>query len=118
MSKKTLRIILLPVIILAATSAAINIRPPARSMPAPVTQSETAQTEATPQPAVSGYRVMLSDGVICLYTLDASGAELDRKIIDYIDVYSLYPSQINTLLAGASFDSREAAAEFIQDLGS
>ena len=118
MSNKTTGKILLPVIILAAIIAMVNIRPAAENISAPSAQSKTAKTEATNAPAVSGYKVMLSDGAVCLYTLDASGAELDRKIIDYIDIYSLYPSQIDTLLAGANFESREAAAEFIQDLGS
>lgn len=118
MSRKTLHKILLPVIMLVATLAAFNIRPVAENIPLPSVQTKTAQTEVATAPAISGYKVMLSDGVVCLYTLDVSGAELDKTIINYIDVYSLYPSQIDTLLAGASFSSREAAAEFIQDLGS
>lgn len=118
MSIKTSAKILLPVIIIAAIIAMVNIRPVAESVPSKPEQTKTVQTEVAPLPAVSGYKVMLSDGAVCLYTLDSSGAELGRKVIDYIDVYSLYPSQIETLLAGASFDSREAAAEFIQDLGS
>ena len=118
MSIKTSSKILLPLIIIAAIIAMVNIRPAAENTPGNPQQIKAAQTEVAPEPAISGYKVMLSDGAVCLYTLDSSGAELGRKVIDYIDVYSLYPSQIETLLAGASFDSREAAAEFIQDLGS
>ena len=118
MSRKTSDKILLPLIIIAAITAMVNIRPAAEGMPSKSEQTKTVQTEVTPAPVISAYKVMLSDGAVCLYELDSSGAELGRKIIDYIDVYSLYPSQIDTLLAGASFDSREAAAEFIQDLGS
>lgn len=118
MSRKTLRLILLSAIILVATSAAINIRPPARSMPAPVLQPITSENKTEVSSTPYSYRVILTDGAICLYTLDASGTELGRKIIDYIDVYSLYPSQIDTLLTGVFFNSKEDAAEFIQDLDS
>lgn len=118
MFKKTLRPVLCAFIAITAISAAVNIRPQAESTPAPINQTEAAETEASPQPEPSGYKVILADGAVCLYALDSSGAELDRKIIDYIDIYSLYDSQREALLAGAQFDSREAAAEFIQDLGS
>ncbi|MBR6523580.1 MAG: hypothetical protein IKT39_03100 [Clostridia bacterium] len=118
MSKNTMRRILLPVIILAATVATVNIRPAAEDLTFSSTETKVVRTELHPASSVSGYKVMLSDGAVCLYTLDSSGNELDRTIIDYIDIYSLYPSQIDMLLAGANFENRESAAEFIQDLGS
>ncbi len=118
MSKKILSAFLITAIFAVALSAMVTIRPVEENVPAPITETKAAETEAVPEPIPTSYKVILKDGAVCLYTIDESGTELSRKIIDYIDIYSLYDSQLEILRSGAVFDSREAAAEFIQDLGS
>lgn len=118
MSNKTLRLILLTIIAILAISGAVNIRPAQEITPPKFEKTSTAEVKAVPVPAQLSYKLMLENGVIYLYTLDSSGSVKEQKPIDYINIYSLYESQINLLLKGVSFDSREAAAEFIQDLGS
>ena len=84
-------------------------------------QSQQHFREASMPPEkgkVYSYLINLENDLIYLTELDSSGATLTRKTIDYINIYSLYPAQLEQLRSGASFDSREAVAEFIQDLGS
>lgn len=77
------------------------------------------ETSLPPDPkTASSYLINLENGLIYLTELDSSGTVLTRKTINYINIYSLYPSQLEQLRTGAVFDNREAAAEFIQDLGS
>lgn len=118
MTKKKFYPVLYIAIFSVAIAALINIRPVPEDLPEPITPIKAATIDPAPEPAPANYEIKFSDGVVCLYTLDESGTELDRKIIDYIDIYSLYKSQVDALRSGIKFDSREAAAEFIQDLGS
>ncbi|MBR5587105.1 MAG: hypothetical protein IKW02_03990 [Clostridia bacterium] len=64
------------------------------------------------------YMVKLDDESVYLNELDSEGTVLSQKKIDYINIYTLYPAQLEHLREGAIFDKREDAAEFIQDLGS
>ncbi|MFA7636272.1 MAG: hypothetical protein WCX81_00760 [Monoglobales bacterium] len=115
---KTLRLVLLTIIVVLAICGAVKIRPAPEISPSEFKKTSTSEVQAAPQPAPKTYKLILENGVICLYTLDSAGVAVEQRTIDYINIYALYEAQINQLLKGITFDSREAAAEFIQDLGS
>ncbi len=114
MSKKLVPILFC--VFVATLSLAINIP---REKP-PMQPQETTEAAISPNPPAAGdtYKICLEDGAIYLYTIAPDGNLLQKKQIDYIDVYSLFKYQQDMLTEGKTFDSREKAAEFIQDLGS
>ncbi len=80
---------------------------------------KTTEVAISPKvPPADTYKICLEDDIVCLYTLSPDGTVLQKNKIDYIDVYSLFKYQQDMLTEGKTFDSREKAAEFIQDLGS
>lgn len=115
MSGKTTAAIITAVIL----SASIPSSPSSNRIAGPERSARIQETSLPPDNGVSSsFLINLQDEYICLTEFDSAGTELSKKIIDYINIYSLYPYQLEQLRAGAHFDSREAAAEFIQDLGS
>jgi len=115
MLKKIVFTVICTIAAIIAIISMINITPNDTSTPAPQAISPSAkQTVQVP----SSYEIKLTDGNIFLFTLDQQGSELERKTLGYIDIHSLQAFQLDKLLAGAKFESREAAAEFIQDLDS
>lgn len=76
---------------------------------------------ATPAPQTiieQGYEIRLSGETLYMSIMDESGSELSREALNYIDVHSLQSFQLESLRLGAKFKTRQAAAEFIQDLDS
>lgn len=63
------------------------------------------------------YFVKLENGVINMYS-DENGEMSIILSIDYINLYSVPQAQLERLKRGEYFESRESAAEFIQDLDS
>lgn len=116
MTRKALFSILCTLAVIIAIIAMVNITP--EESPAPQTTGTDSASAAAPSPSPSGYEIKLTGEKLCLYTLDEYGGELDRKTLEYIDIYSIRSSQLEELRAGTRFDSREAAAAFIQDLDS
>ncbi len=115
MSRKILFPVLCAIGATIAIFSMLNIAPPDVSVPAP--QSDTVSPQSTVQ-TPSSYEIKLTHGNVCLYTLDQQGSELDRKTLGYIDIHSLQEFLLDKLRTGAKFESREAAARFIQDLDS
>ena len=112
MSAKTTAAIITAVIVSASIpSAPSNISP---EQAVPIREASLPPEKGN----VSSYLVNLQEESIFLTEFDSEGNELSQKSIDYINIYALYPSQLEQLRTGARFDNREAAAEFIQDLGS
>lgn len=116
MSKKVLFAIIIVALFIVAVIAMFNINPADEALPE--IQEQISPAAIQPEPAPSNYEIRLTGETLYLYTLDESGSELDKKTIEYIDIYSLQNFQLDTLRNGARFKSREAAAEFIQDLDS
>ena len=116
MSRKVLLSVLCTIAVIIAIISAVNINPEKSS---PQTTQSPGSASAEPVlPSPSSYEIKLTGENVCLYTLDESGSELERKTLEYIDIYSLRSAQLDALRTGAKFKSREAAAEFIQDLDS
>ena len=115
---KKIIIPLVCIIIAFAVVALINIRPDEKPSAQPIKESETTAVMPAKNASKYTYEVKLDGETVCLYTLDESGKNIDKKSINSINIYSLYPSQLDLLVSGRRFDSREQAAEFIQDLGS
>ena len=80
---------------------------------------ESASTVPVPETAIEqGYEIRLSGETLYMSITDESGSELSREVLNYIDVHSLQSFQLESLRLGAKFKTRQAAAEFIQDLDS
>lgn len=102
--------------------ALITIRPATKSSPPPENPasdltSAAANIPKQPSPT-SLFELKLSGDILLFTTYGSDGNISQQKTIDYIDIYSLYPEQLQSLQKGIFFKSRESAAEFIQDLGS
>ena len=115
MLKKIIFPVICTIIAIIAIISMINISP--NDAPIPVPQAVGPSTQSAEQ-VPSSYEIKLSEGKICLFTLDGQGSEIERKTLGYIDIHSLQAFQLDKILAGAKFESREAAAQFIQDLDS
>lgn len=115
MLKKIILTVICTIAAIIAIISMINTNP--NDTPAP-TPKAISPSSGPAEQVPSSYEIKLTDGNICLFTLDQQGSELDRKTLGYIDIHSLQEFQLDKLLAGAKFESREAAAEFIQDLDS
>lgn len=117
MSGKTTVAIIAATLALTAPATFFNSPVKEEAIPDSVESQETSLPPETAPVAVF-YELKLLDDQIYLFEFDSSGSELLRKPIDYIDIYSLYSSQSEVLRQGVRFDTRQAVAEFIQDLGS
>ena len=115
MSRKLLFPVLCTIGAAIAIIFILNITPPDVSVPGPPADTVSPQP-TTPIPSI--YEIKLTDGNVCLYAFDDEGSELDRKTLGYIDIHSLQEFLLDKLRTGAKFESREAAARFIQDLDS
>lgn len=103
-------------------AALITIRPAASpsSPPANTPAKRAASSIIIPEtkPSPSLFELKLTENILYFTFYDDNGSPIEQKTIDYINIYSLYPEQLNSLKKGISFSSQESAAEFIQDLGS
>ena len=115
MSRKVLFPVLCALMAGIAIISVININSPDTLTPAPQISGPSSQ-DSTPSPSI--YEIKLTGGNICLYTLDERGSEIDCKTLSYIDIHSLQEFLLDQLRSGTKFESREAVAEFIQDLDS
>ena len=103
------------------TAALITIRPATKSLPPTKSSAADLTAETVVEPSheqILTFKLKLSEGVLFFTSYSEDGQAVHQKIIDYIDIYSLYPEQLSALEKGIAFNSRESAAEFIQDLGS
>lgn len=121
MTKSVRKGILYLIMTAVIIAALITIRPATSSLPPAKTSAaeHTAKTVVEPsREQILTFKLKLSEGILSFTSYSEDGEPVQQKIIDYIDIYSLYPEQLSALEEGITFSSRESAAEFIQDLGS
>lgn len=103
-------------------AALITIRPETKTSPPSDTSptDQVAPTSILPEQdsSPSTFELKLTAETLYFTAYNADGSVSEQKIIDYIDIYSLYTEQLKPLQKGITFKNRESVAEFIQDLGS
>ena len=118
MIKRILSAILLAAIIWVSISALLNIRIQDENLPTPSAQAETLPMSPQVKTPEFLYKVVLLNDKVYLLTFDSAGKRISDKLINSINPYALYPSQLDLVKEGVTFSNIEKAAEFIQDLGS
>ena len=116
MRKRILFLIISVIAVFIALIAMYNLNYDGEKTPdIPDNASATHAPETTTE---QGYEIILSGETLYMSVTDESGSELSREALNYIDIYSLQSFQLESLRLGAKFKTRQAVAEFIQDLDS
>ena len=118
MIKRIISAVLLAAIIWVSISALLNIRLQDENLPTPSAQAETLPISPQAKTPEFVYTVVLLNDKVYLLTFDSAGEKISEKSINSINPYALYPSQLELIKGGVTFNNIEKAAEFIQDLGS
>lgn len=116
MKKINIKYLLLIPIITFSILALLNIRPVAEPSGPP--QNIPVNENISVSPTETTYLLIVLNGQLLLRSYNEKGELTEQKPIQYIDIYSLYSDQLSQLQKGIFFESAEAVAQYIQDLGS
>ena len=106
--------------IITLVASLITIRPAEIPSPSSEAPSVDHTSAALPGeiPVSTEFELKLTEGILYFSEYAPDGHPIRQETIDYIDIYSLYQEQLQSLEQGITFKTLESAAEFIQDLGS